>query len=232
MYKRFNLFILFLNNLSHSRKRYIRILLDGIIILASYYLSYSVRFEWAIPERYMQLYFISSPVLLIVSLFIFISLGAYSEYWVYWSVRDLQRLFVVHSSAVLLLFLVDGVAKVFLIPRSIFVIYWFFTIILLGALRMVSRTILEIQGITSGKRKRILIIGAGRSGEMLIRQILSDPRLEYDVVGLIDNHQRHGFGNWHPHPQEHVSPFGCPDNYLRIPETDLFFLSKRSQTRA
>ena len=189
MYQPLNRFVLFVNNLSHMKKRTIRIFLDGLIILLSYYLSYSVRFEWAIPEKYFNLFLVSSPVLVGLSLFMFIFLGAYSEYWVYWSVRDLQRLFVVHSSVVLLLFLVDGVTKVLLIPRSIFVIYWFFTILLLGAVRMVSRTLLEIQGLgaRTEKRKRILIVGAGRSGEMLIRQILSDPLLQYNVVGLIDD---------------------------------------------
>jgi len=169
------------------RKRFIRIILDGIIILTSYYLSYSVRFEWEIPAQYVDLYFISAPVLLGLSLFLFISLGAYSEYWVYWSVRDLKRLIIVHSFAVLILFLFDGILRIFTIPRSIFVIYWFFAIILLGGVRMISRTMLEIHGIGGGKRKRILIIGAGRSGEMLIRQILADSRLEYEVVGLIDD---------------------------------------------
>ena len=187
MYRRFSKIVYFFNTLGHMKKRYIRILLDSIVILMSYYLSYSVRFEWIIPDQYFNLYFVSAPVLLGLSLFLFISLGVYSEYLLYWSVRDLQRLLIVHTSAVMLLFLIDGVTKIFIIPRSIFVIYWFFAIILLGALRMVSRTILEIQGPGRGKQKRVLIIGAGRSGEMLIRQILSDPLLKYEVVGIIDD---------------------------------------------
>ena len=187
MYRKFNKIVYFFNTLGHTKKRYIRIMLDSIVILMSYYLSYSVRFEWVIPGQYVNLYFISAPVILGISLFLFISLGVYSEYLLYWSVRDLQRLLIVHTSAVMLLFLIDGVTKIFVIPRSIYVIYWFFAIILLGALRMVSRTILEIQSPGRGKQKRVLIIGAGRSGEMLIRQILSDPLLKYDVIGIIDD---------------------------------------------
>lgn len=187
MYRKINRFVLFLNRQSHLKKRIMRIFIDGMVILLSYYLSYSVRFEWNIPPNYMKLFFISAPALLVVSLFLFVSLGAYSEYWVYWSVRDLRRLTIVHTSSVLMLFLLDGVMRIYTIPRSIFVIYWVFTILLLGAIRMVSRTILEIQGITSGRNKRILIVGAGRSGESLIRQILADPKLQYEVIGLIDD---------------------------------------------
>jgi len=124
---------------------------------------------------------------MVLSLFLFISLGAYSEYWVYWSVRDLKRLLIIHTFAVGLLFLIDGVVRIFTIPRTIFIIYWFFAILLLGGIRMISRTILEINTYRGGRRKRILIVGAGRSSEMLIRQIQSDPRLEYEVIGLIDD---------------------------------------------
>jgi FlaA1/EpsC-like NDP-sugar epimerase len=36
-------------------------------------------------------------------------------------------------------------------------------------------------------RKRLLIIGAGDSGEKILREIRDNPRLNYEVIGFLDD---------------------------------------------
>jgi len=185
MFKKMQMLRDLLINLNPGTRKMFKIVLDTGTIFFTYYLSYLVRFEWNIPGEYFKRFAVSSPVLIIFSIGLFVLFGAYSEFWVYWSVRDLKRLIAIHTSVLFMLFLVDGITKWVQVPRSIFVIYWVFSIMLFTMSRMMARTILEIHG--QGKQKRILIIGAGHSGEMLIRQVQSDPKLNYKIVALIDD---------------------------------------------
>lgn len=169
-----------------SRKR-IKALSDVLFIIIAYLLSYLLRFEWIVPREYYETIAISLPLLIGLSIFIYSLIGAYSGFWIYWSTRDLKRLVIAHSGVVFLGFCFTWLFHPFFIPRSIFIIYWFVGLMLLGGVRLFYRNLLEAQFSEKSERKRILIIGAGRCGEMLIRQIQTDRRLNYQVVGLIDD---------------------------------------------
>jgi len=74
------------------------------------------------------------------------------------------------------------------VGQGIFMADLFCTIFLLSGLRMVIRLYHEeFQTVEGGKLKRFLIVGAGNTGESLLREIQRMPVAEYDVVGFIDD---------------------------------------------
>ena len=61
-------------------------------------------------------------------------------------------------------------------------------IMLVSGLRLLFRGLREsFPGGQKNSGKRLLIIGAGDAGEMLVREMQNNPRLEYHPVGFIDD---------------------------------------------
>jgi len=177
----------FLHNLPSGIRRILKMTMDAVTVSAAYYVSFMIRFEWHPGSYYITQFLHSLPVLLVLSLTLFFLLRGYANLWVYWSWRDLRWLAFSHSSAVLIFFIGDRLTGLFHIPNSIFIIYWVIGIWLLTIMRLASREFLTFSQYNKDKSKRLLIVGAGEAGEMLINQIHSDPKLDCDIVGLVDD---------------------------------------------
>ena len=159
-------------------------------------LAISLRFEFDIPQGFWRLV----PLLLGVSLLAKTSmhwmLGLFHGLWRYSGSRDLRSLLkaatlssVVFATAWALLG-TDISHNTF--PRSIFVLDWAFTILIVGGLRFSIRTIREIaiqNAIPSSteRRRRLLVLGAGDAGEMLIREIVRSHTRRYEAIGFLDD---------------------------------------------
>lgn len=170
-----------------QRRRVIKILLDSGIIFLSFQLAYFLRFDWHVPSEYGSAVFPGAAALTVLTIFAFVRLGAYSDFWVYWSLRDINNLIFGHTGVTLLLFLVNTFTHLLFVPRSIWLIYWFLSVVFFTGARVVARSILETLRTESGFKKRILIFGAGRTGQMLAWQILRDQSGRYSIAGFIDD---------------------------------------------
>ncbi|MBN2102491.1 polysaccharide biosynthesis protein [bacterium] len=113
--------------------------------------------------------------------------GAYSEMWVYWSFRDLKRLIYIHTGIVGVIYIVNSLFHFYALPRSIYVLYWVLAVVFLSSFRMAARLLMIVPSNSENHRRRILIVGAGESGEMLARQILNHPDLHSRVMGFLDD---------------------------------------------
>lgn len=117
--------------------------------------------------------------------------GLYRGLWRFASLPDLWNI----ARAVLFgaagigvaLFLYDRLGHV---PRSVLLVYPVLLFVLLGAPRILYRywkdSRLDRHG--RGERKRVLVLGAGRAGEMLVREILRVG--QYVPVGFLDDDRR------------------------------------------
>jgi FlaA1/EpsC-like NDP-sugar epimerase len=65
-------------------------------------------------------------------------------------------------------------------------------VLLLGGTRLTRRSLATALagGASTTKRQRVVIVGAGRTGASIAREILSTPGLAYDVVGFVDDDRR------------------------------------------
>ena len=74
------------------------------------------------------------------------------------------------------------------VPRSVFPLHGAFLVGLLIGTRILYRLFRDRQ-ISRGEGKRVLIVGAGAAGDMLLKDLGRNHQIHYDVVGFIDDDQ-------------------------------------------
>jgi FlaA1/EpsC-like NDP-sugar epimerase len=184
----------------------------GLVIL-SYTLAFLLRFEFYIPDMYTGTFAVTLPVLLALRLLAFAHFRLYRGWWRYVGMRDLFALLqaVAISSLLFVTYLLfTGYARGF--PRSVLVLDAILTIGLIGGARFGLRAVRETRRPRVAPRmRRVLIIGAGDAGELLLREMNNNPRLGYMPVGFVDDDARKiGF---HIHG---VSVLGATSNLLTV----------------
>ena len=172
-------------------------ILDTIIILFSFLVSFLLRFDFEVPNSIWLQLPDYAPVILFSKLFSLFVFGLYKGIWIYTSLSDLINIAKASSlgslialSALSLMFGLSG------FPRSIIFIDYIFCTIGLSFLRTSvrlfhnynkSKEVFKNSNELNKKRKKIIIIGAGNSSEKIIREIKDNHSLQYVVLGLLDD---------------------------------------------
>jgi FlaA1/EpsC-like NDP-sugar epimerase len=131
--------------------------------------------------------------LLLVRLSAFAYYQLYSGWWRYVGMRDLYALFkAVVASTVLFTTALVVLGRTQAYPRSVLAIDAILTMMMIGGARFTLRALRESQrpGAEGMRKRRVLIIGAGDAGELLLREIQNNPRLGYEPVGFVDDDPR------------------------------------------
>ena len=170
------------------RSRFTAYIHDSIMIVVAWLGAFWLRFNFApIPEWFLLNAIQVVPVLVVVQGAVFWYLGLYRGVWRFASMPDLIRIVqsvVVGVSlsavAVFMLTRMEG------IPRTVFPLYALLLVILLGGPRLLYRWLKERRLATVSDTK-VLIVGAGRAGEMLIRELLRDRSYGYHPVAFVDD---------------------------------------------
>lgn len=178
---------------------YLMVLADAAIFSGAFVLAYLFRFDFSLPEPFRAQCLGLLKYVLALKLSLFFGFGLYRGMWRYTSVRDFWRIAEVAllQSAILVVFVVYRFG--FLgFPRSVFAVDLLLTLLLACGLRISIRTFYaggegwrSLLGPLSARRdgKRALVIGAGRAGEIILRELSGNPRLGLNVVGFLDDDQ-------------------------------------------
>lgn len=166
------------------------IFLDIISIFLAVWLSFSLKFDFAIPSQFDSALNQTFIFALIFYIPIFYFFGLYSFSWSYVSVRELIALIVSSAFSIcfisLFIFVSDEFSHFTNFPRSILFILYFLVILFAGLTRFLKRIYLEF--IASGlKGERTLIIGAGDAGEQILRNIQNSQSTPYSPIGFADD---------------------------------------------
>ena len=172
-------------------RRFSVILHDLLMVAAAWFVAFSIRHGSFVSETFWEFFATSIPIVLIVQGLVLWSTGLYRGVWRFASIPDLWNI----SRAVVMGSLLLAISFFFInrlegIPRSTFVFYPIFLLLLLGGPRMLYRMWKDHGLIPKAtlSRKRVLILGAGRAGEMLVRDMCRDR--EYLPVGFLDDSPR------------------------------------------
>lgn len=161
---------------------------DLLIFMFSFIFSFYLRFEFNIPENYKSSIIYWVIPLTLGKVLIFYFLDIYKLNWRFVGLRELSKIFLgLLSFFVVIFFLNYLLQKNFnslSIPQSVLVIDFFISLILIGSLRISKRIYLEIFSINKSG-KRTLIVGAGSTGERIVRGLIKDPN--YNPVGFVDD---------------------------------------------
>jgi len=164
---------------------------DMVWVALAVYLAFLFRFDFgAIPERHIQEAWHLLYVALAVQLLSFWYFGLYRGIWRFASLPDLQRIFqAVVVGALLSYFILFIWTRLEGIPRSTLVLY---PLILAGGLsgaRLLYRWFKDRRfKLSSVDSKRALIVGAGKAGELLVRDMLKHDA--YLPIGFLDDDRK------------------------------------------
>ena len=173
-----------------TRRSFAVLLIHIAAFAFSYWLSYTLRFDFAIPSSEWFVFFISLPAILIIKSTIFYAAGHCHQSWQYVTFSDLASLFRSVTLSSLVIATLDHFGgKSYHIPLGIMIIDWATTLLVLGTIRAAWRfTREEFKPLFYARTSRkAFIVGANPSGEMLARHLSLNQRLNYRVVGYLDS---------------------------------------------
>ena len=163
---------------------------DLFWVPAALVMSYALRFNFdPIPQAYLHSLNKLLPAAILIQGVVFWMFGLYRGFWRFASIPDLVRILKAVGMGGLIIAAVSGLLTRYSgIPRSVFILY---PLLLAGGLcgpRLLFRWLKDHR--VSLKRfagKRTLIVGAGRAGELLVRDLLH--RQEYEPIAFLDDNQ-------------------------------------------
>jgi len=171
------------------------LLLDASLVAGAYYLAFYLRFDGDIPEGFLWLFSRSVAPLVVLKILIFFAFGLYRGMWRFTGLNDLRNVVAASLAATMTMivyFTLLGRALGF--PRSVFVIDFVMTLMFVGGARVAVRLIMNRgSGLPEGlwgadrSRKRIMIIGAGNTGEKVVREMMDSPAMKMRPVGFLDD---------------------------------------------
>lgn len=167
-------------------RRPLIVILDiGLIVLANY-LAFWLRFDGAIPGSVTEGFLKSLPWLVGIRGAAFALFRLNEGLWRYTSVWDFQNITIGVSSSTLAFYgwVHWGMGNVEY-PGSIYVIDSILLVCLLTGVRLSSRLLRE--RVIYRHKKKVLIIGAGDSGERIVREIKTQGSYSYQAIGFIDD---------------------------------------------
>jgi FlaA1/EpsC-like NDP-sugar epimerase len=184
-------------SLNNRSKQLLVLLCDAILISASLYISYCIRLDTFSLSAYQRQIFYSLPLILVVRLTVFSYAGLYRGMWRFVGMRDLISLIqAVTLSSILSVVLLFLIFRLESYPRSVFIIDWFVVLILIGGSRFAYRLYREgwfngpFRGQDkNGNSKKVLIVGAGKAGEIILREILGNSHYGFIPIGFVDDNR-------------------------------------------
>lgn len=184
--------------LFRNRNFYLMLIMDAILVVAAMILSFVVRFDGVLPMQYRGLLSAHLPYLVPLKLGAFFAFGLYHGMWRYTSLRDLRNVgLACLFSSMLFLIALYLLGQIGGYPRSIFFIDFSLTFMFIGGIRIGVR--LAMNSFKSHSRrpffspqdaKRMALLGAGRTGERMIREMLDNPGLKMLPVAIFDDDPR------------------------------------------
>jgi UDP-GlcNAc:undecaprenyl-phosphate/decaprenyl-phosphate GlcNAc-1-phosphate transferase len=170
------------------KRQIVLVVLDFGLMAFCYYLSWRLRFDSVAFKYYFNVFLRSLPAVIICKLCAYFIVGVYRNIWGHMSSDEVGT----YLKAGLLGTLLSVAAVTYIyrfedFSKGIFVIDW---LLATGAL-LATRGFFRLSGDLMKRRTlrgdKVLIYGAGRGGELLLREILNNPDLKLNPVGFIDD---------------------------------------------
>lgn len=181
------------------------VLHDIVMVSLAWMGAYWLRFNLeSVPEPYISQAVNALPTLLIVQAGAFWFFGLYRGIWRFASLPDLVRIGkAVLAGAAISAIVLFALTRLEDVPRSIFPLYAILLGILVSAPRLSYRWYKDHR-LALGSGSRVLIVGAGAGGEMLVRDLTRNLRTSYQPVAFVDDDKNkwgteiHGFRVYGP----------------------------------
>jgi FlaA1/EpsC-like NDP-sugar epimerase len=164
--------------------------LDLTLICLGLLAAYLIRFDGSLERHYVEQFATFLPWIVSIKLVSLFAMGVYRSIWRYMGTSDMLRVAVASSvgsglvlCAIQLAFRGEGGA-----PRAVLLVDWMVVTALLIGARLSFGLIRDL--LARLRRRdlvRVLIVGAGDTGELVLRAMSRSRTRAYRVVGFLDD---------------------------------------------
>lgn len=182
-----------LNNLPRGPRLFFLMGLDVVVFIFSLLGAFWIRFDFIIPSQYYHTLLLWLPIFIFVKLGIFNISKVYKKIYRYTSLYDVLYLFKIGLLSTVFLVIVFKITEGFQgFPRSVFLLDFLITFLLTSTISIFIRLFFskfnKIHTDSQGRNKiKLLLIGAGNAGEMLVREIVQTNNPYYSIIGILDD---------------------------------------------
>lgn len=186
-------------NKKKSKNNVLFMIYDIVVITFSLYFALLLKFDFKPDARYLSLFRVTIIPLIIIMLLFNMLFNLYNNLWKYASIEELLSIiYSVTLSNIVFLVLIYVLSHLkyinniyYRFPYTVHVMLWMLCVILCGGGRFIYRIVYENKEMNtiqdSEKSINLLIIGAGDAAALLIKEIKRNSKLNYKIVGLIDD---------------------------------------------
>ena len=181
------------NGLKWIHKAMLLMLADILTVLVTYYTALVLRFDlrpWQIPVEYIRGYLWSMPYWVVVTAVVFYGCRLYHSIWRLASVAELLRILTAYG----LLILAYAGGAIFMdlhMPMSYYLMGYIMSFCFTCAVRFSYRLARFYRSRSemdhSKTQDRVMVIGAGRAGQTLIKELISSNYTDVKVCCIIDD---------------------------------------------
>ncbi|MDD2703032.1 MAG: nucleoside-diphosphate sugar epimerase/dehydratase [Candidatus Omnitrophica bacterium] len=159
------------------------------LVICAYILAFYLRFDFKIDSSHWQVILKTLPILVCVKMVILGYFGLYSGLWRYASIDDIWR--ILKANVLSMLCFIPVIAFFYTFsgfPRSIFALDCVLSFCLVSGIRFVTRLFREkFRPAIGNKQKRVIIVGAGEAGVMVLREARNNLKANIEIIGFIDD---------------------------------------------
>ena len=174
-----------------SPRRLVEVVVDFALISASFTIAYLLFVDGSGTDYQKHIFLVSLPAILAARYLCFIPAGLYSGVWRFAGAREAAAIIVaVIVSEGLAYGIVWFTSRPFGdFPQRIYVLDALIAIVLVGGSRFAERVLFRAHATFRDRHdRRTLLVGAGRSGRSLLRELRETPGEH--VVGFVDDDRR------------------------------------------
>ncbi len=184
-----------------------QILIDFVSVFFSYFIAMELRFEGRIPWHEYEYFIFLIPFMLLISLIVFFFFRFYSTMWQFASMDELLQIFYGTTVAGILVtilgfavaghYSVNGL-PIYRLPIPVYVMGWALMFLFVGATRFSIRLWHRRKRKNELQREsedfqRVMVIGAGEMGSMIIKDMKSAPESQgIPVIAIDDDRSKRG----------------------------------------
>ena len=167
-------------------------LLDMGAIVAAYLGPLALRFDGSVPRLFWINFWAFLPEVTLIHLLANYIFGLYGQMWKYASVREARQValagFTAGGVIVGLSTFSGGGLRV--LPLSVVGMGSVLAFLGFGAIRFQNRLFAFRRRAVSSGRTRVLLVGAGDAGEMILRDLLRNEHLGLQPIAVVDDNRR------------------------------------------
>lgn len=165
------------------------IVMDVILVQLAYFLSCYIRFEGVIDKQYINIYVANIITITAIKICVFYIFKLYQSLWKYASIEEVLQVIgaVICANGAFIAYMY---LKQQHLPRSIYMLTIILEVMFIGGLRFGYRIIRRLKHsdiLSNEEKKRIMIVGAGDAGAMVIKEIKNNPKFNGKPVAIIDD---------------------------------------------